>query len=238
MRMVCEKYKCEMDVKACLARQKKYDSNVAFSVAGRDPGCRDCAQGKQIKQATKGKTMTDTAVDVSKMLKEGAEKIDQINGTGTAQDAAEPKTKWCPSCETWLPADLDHFYEDHRGRLNLSCWCKECQRARGRKSKKQKAQAERTSDNVEHTDPAAQADPVPETPVAPEAPERRVVVLDFTDHPAFMDRIEKAAAAAWRSPDQQIMAWAELGLIQDAEWTLEDDNKTPVCLWAQEETDD
>ena len=223
MTMYCERYKCSMPEKTCLLRQKKYDSPVAYNAGNRDPGCADCAQGKQIKQQEK--QMTHTAANTQ------APAAGKAAGMDAAPD--KPAQKRCPKCGNDLPADLDHFYFDRRGKYDLSCWCKECQRT-GRRQSKRAAKARA----------AGKATPGPETLAAADVPEiepewtqprpRRTVTLDFTDHAKMLGRIRAAAKASWRSVDQQIMAWAELGLSQEAEWTFDDDEKTP--FGAQEET--
>ncbi len=55
--MYCERYRCEMSVDVCLARQKKAAAghagkivNFAIMHGSIDPGCIHCAQGKEIQK--------------------------------------------------------------------------------------------------------------------------------------------------------------------------------------------
>jgi len=240
MIMYCERYKCTMPEKTCLLRQKKYDSHVAYNTGNRDPGCANCAQGKAIKQQMKGQTMTDTAVKNDTPAAGKAEGMDRPK-EGSILSAA-PKTKRCPKCGQDLPADLKHFYEDIRGRLNLSCWCKECQRERGRQRKEeqrqQKRQAKQQAETAAASDgarpwvvPAADVPKI--TPEEPRPRPRRVVTLDFTDRPKMLDRIEKAARLEFRTVELEILYWANLGIKCVERNLVEQANESP--WWAQEE---
>jgi hypothetical protein len=243
MTMFCERYKCTMPEKTCLLRQKKYDSHVAYNTGNRDPGCANCAQGKQIKTQMKGTIMTHTAAVETQTPAAGkaagmnvAAELDALQAAADKRKdrsvpAAEPRLKRCPKCKRHLPADLEHFYEDIRGKLKLSCWCKECQRARGRKSKREKATAGNTGDRNK-----VPAKEVPEiTPPAPPAPRpRRTVTLDFTDRPRMLDRIETAAKRDFRTVEQQLLFWAALTIEGIDEQLNGQTDDTP--WWAQEET--
>lgn len=208
--------------------------------AGKSAGMDAAAELDALQAAAeKRKAKKGQSVQVREMVQEAAEKIEEINGgTGAGTDDAAPKTKRCPKCGQDLPADLDHFYEDTRGKLNLSSWCKLCQRKKSRESKRD-ARAERQEDEAqtgpEVPDPEAAPAPAPEAD--PEAPEcRRVVELDFTDYPEMLDLVEVVAKGQWRSKDQQIMAWVEQGLrdVPAKKRCKIDLNATP--WWAQEET--
>lgn len=263
MTMYCEKYKCTMPEKTCLLRQKKYDGHVAFYTVNRDPGCADCAQGKQIRQQMKmkGKTMTNTEARVyqapaagkaagmdaaaeldaleaaAKKRKTNDQPVDQHEmASASASASAKQALKRCPKCEKHLPADLDHFYEDTRGRLNLSCWCKECQRARGRQQKRQQRRVKQMTQDAERAEApdAVPAKDVPEIEpewIRPKA--RRTVTLDFTNRAEMLEKIEKAADLEYRTVEQEILYWASLGLRGLEKWIVDQANETP--FWAQEE---
>jgi hypothetical protein len=218
-----------MPEKTCLLRQKKHDGNVAFYTVNRDPGCADCAQGKQIRQQMKmkGKTMTNTEARVYQA---------PAAGKAAGMNVAKQALKWCPKCERHLPADLDHFYEDTRGRLNLSCWCKECQRARGRQQKRQQRRVKQMTRDAERAEApdAVPAKDVPEIEpewIRPKA--RRTVTLDFTDRAEMLEKIEKAAGLEYRTVEQEILYWASLGLRGVEKQIVDQANETP--FWAQEE---
>jgi hypothetical protein len=125
-RMRCERYRADISVATCLARQKAAAAageRWAYFGAQCDPGCVRCPQGL----AAKGEAYVPAP-------------------PRTAPAAVDPRgvaeSKRCRCCGERKPAD--GFYRDARLRDGLTSWCRACVRAgvvarrgaRGDKAKK------------------------------------------------------------------------------------------------------
>lgn len=100
--------------------------------------------------------------------------------------------KYCSACEDYHPATEDYFYKDGRSKTKLSSWCKEATLAKQKKYRDKK-----------------KVGPGQRTGLSKVAP---TILLCFLGMEDLMERISTAAKEAFRTPEQQVMFWADQAL--------------------------
>jgi hypothetical protein len=125
--MFCEKYKCAMSEAACVKRQQLHTSGYNRYWGERDPGCQDCAQGKQIMNIyQKGETMTE----------------DQANYNWSSTKDQQKQCRHCGLMVSMIEAG-DHFYRSNNAKDGFEGTCKKCktkmatERRRAKKAEEQ-----------------------------------------------------------------------------------------------------
>jgi hypothetical protein len=181
---MCETHKCAITVSGCLARQKRQTNPAAreYYKIPNDPKCADCKQGKQVKKG------------IYKPIKEAfmnaRAELDELEAAAKTRTQAEPdrqETKVCRDCEKPFPATTAYFYKHRSNADGLDTRCKVC----SREAKRPKG-------------PAAKTGPKPVKPA--ETRSKKVIQVDFTNHPHLVDRLEEIAQAQFRTPELQILA--------------------------------
>ncbi len=101
------------------------------------------------------------------------------------KEKPEPETKVCRICGKEYPADRDHFYSAPTCKDGLDTRCKGCVKSINLAAQQNADAGEKTSD-------------VP--------PEKKVIQVDFTDHPHLYDWLEETAHKEFRTPEMQVLA--------------------------------
>lgn len=102
----------------------------------------------------------------------------------TIRETKNGKEKWCPKCESWYPADTEHFYKDNRSKLLLSSWCRKCQRKASLKNNQTKPLP---GENKETMTPGSR------------------LVLNFSESGPLFTALRKEAGQEFRTPEMQAM---------------------------------
>ena len=195
----CEKYHAEITKKSCVAKQARSTRKEIWGYG--DPGCRDCAQGKQIKEEMEEINRQQTDSRDARPCVSTDKKEDTMDENVSARpgpSAAPVKTvKTCSICGK--PKSYDDFRNRKKSEDGKAAQCRECI-SQKEKAYKKKARIRKTDEQAGSRD----ARPCVSTPVSAPISDTGVTI-DFGGYPDMLARIEKEAADNFRTPDMQIL---------------------------------
>jgi len=198
----CEKYHAEITRKSCIARQARSTRKEIWGYG--DPGCRDCAQGKQIKEKLEEfnrqqADSRDARPCVSTDKKEDT--MDENVSAGPGPSAAPVKV--CSICGK--PKSYDDFRNRKKSKDGKAARCRECTSQR-EKIYKKKAGIRKTDEQDSRDARPCVSTPEPCVSTPESAPISDTgVTIDFDGYPDMLARIAKEAADNFRTPDMQIL---------------------------------
>jgi hypothetical protein len=124
--MYCTRYKCEMPEKTCVIRQRRHIGHMPVSGVSRDPGCLDCAQGREVMTAYKAK---------EKEMEKNAQQAKSTERESVPEKIAVEVKKTCSKCKTDFfgtdAIDL-RFYASKNTPDGYEAACKACKTERAR----------------------------------------------------------------------------------------------------------
>lgn len=191
-KFLCETHRCTITVSGCLLRQernseKKQPPAWMFNKIPGDPRCANCEQGKQVKKGNykpRKEDFMETKTVAAEL--DNLEAAAKKRGRSPKVEPAPMETKTCRICKGEFPADRKHFSPAPSNQDKLDNRCKDCARTA----------------KAANRNPPENPRKKPLEPVTP----RKVLQVDFTDHPHLYDWLVKTARKEFRTPGLQVLA--------------------------------
>lgn len=120
-----------------------------------------------------------------------------------SKESEKNNLKRCSKCGQSKPATTDEFYTSTQSSDGLHWWCRECCRKSARIRKARKKAVNAVGKEGVDTGMVFPADGLipPEEFVGSDM----IMTVDFAGHQNLLDRLEKKAAASFRTPESQIL---------------------------------
>lgn len=215
--MYCERYRCEMGERTCIARQKRH-AGVGFVSYARDPGCYQCAQG----------------MEVMKLFENGKGEVMAETQEQYRADSVGYSVKFCRKCEKRFVRDdslKDFFHKSKNTEDGFESTCKKCKtdRARELRQSKKKPAKKEPAKKIAKDTIQKNNHPVAKDEMVNESIKDRIEtpgnvldgmikqVFEHAGYPKLYDELKKSAFSNMRPPHLQALFLVTQALMKREE---------------------